>query len=40
MNKAYLKDSFPLPKIDMLVDATTDTSYSVSWMPTPVITRS
>ncbi|CAL8119119.1 unnamed protein product [Prunus armeniaca] len=34
LNKACLKDNFPLPRIDQLVDFTSGISCSASWTPT------
>ena len=40
INKACPKDSFPLPRIDLIVDATAATNFSILWTPFPAITRS
>ena len=40
LNKACPKDSFPLPHIDMLVDATAGHELLCSWMPSLDITSS
>ncbi|BBN68625.1 Disease resistance protein TIR-NBS-LRR class family [Prunus dulcis] len=40
LNRACPKDSFPLPRIDQLVDATAATPSSASWMLIQVTTRS
>jgi len=39
LNGAYPKDSFPLPRIDQLVDSRQDTSSSSSWMLSPGTTK-
>ena len=40
LNKACPKDSFPLPKIDLIVDAHLNTSFLASWMPSQDTIRS
>ena len=40
LNKACLKDDFPLPYIDTLVDSAASMQYTLSWTDSQVITRS
>ena len=40
LNKACPKDSFPLPRIDQLVDSTARHKLLSSWMLSPITTRS
>ena len=40
LNKACLKDHFPLPRIDQIVDSTSGCEILSFWMPTQAITRS
>ena len=39
LNRASLKDDFPVPYIDVLVDNTTQFFASLSWMDSPDITK-
>ena len=39
LNNACLKDSFPLPRIDQLVDSIVDISFLLLWTPSLGITR-
>ena len=39
LNKACPKDSFPLPRIDQLVEAMSGHALLASWMPIPGTTR-
>ena len=39
LNNACLKDNFPLPRIDQLVDSIVDISFLLLWTPSLGITR-
>ncbi|RVW67538.1 hypothetical protein CK203_062358 [Vitis vinifera] len=39
LNNACPKDSFPLPRIDQIVDSTSGQGMLLSWMPSPDITK-
>ena len=39
LNNACLKDSFPLPRIDQLVDSIVDISFLLLWTPSLGITK-